>query len=128
MFKRKLNQKYGATRSKCMMLHNHASKLEAAVCNILFKLESDGKIIDITQQPCIKMTEAEISWKVDFSFLNKENGLIEYAEAKGFETSDYLIKKKLWYYYGAGKLYIYKGSHSRVNIAEIINVKGERKS
>lgn len=109
-------------------MHNHASKMEAAVCEVLFKLQSDGKISDINQQPCVKMTEAEISWKVDFSFTNKENGLTEYAEAKGFETSDYLLKKKLWHYYGAGKLYIYKGSYSRLTIAETINVKGERKS
>ena len=50
-------------------------------------VKSDGKI------------ERGLSYKADFTYLNKSNNLIV-EDVKGFKTKDYIIKRKLmlWWY------------------------------
>jgi hypothetical protein len=84
-------------------------------------LEMAGEIKDIRHQHTVHMTRARIGYRADYSWVNCKTNETEYGEMKGFETELWLIKKKLWKYYGPGKLFVFKsGSKSRVYLAEEI--------
>lgn len=95
-----------------------ASKLEAAVYQILKLRELAGEIENLRCQETIYLTKAEIVYKPDFSF-TIEN-MKWYAEAKGLSTASFNIKKRLWEYYGPGPLEIYKGTYQRPFLVETI--------
>lgn len=97
------------------------SKLEQAVFFYLEFLEKKGEISDIRKQDTVYLTKAKISWRVDFSALDK-NGKRFYVEAKGLETIDYKLKKKLWEVYGPGRLEIWKGTYQKPKLHEVIEV------
>jgi hypothetical protein len=99
--------------------HNFASKLEAAVYTILRANED----LEIQCQDHILLTNAEIKYIPDFKCTNKKTDEVFWAEAKGMVTPEFNIKKKLWKFYGPGPLHIYKGSHTRPFLSEIIEVK-----
>lgn len=107
-----------------MRTGNFASKLEAAVYEFLHLRELAGEIKGLRTQVEIKLTKAEIIYKPDFAFI--ENGEAVYAEAKGFKTPSWNIKKRLWAHYGPGPLYIYEGNYRRPKLSEIIHPKGEK--
>lgn len=100
------------------------SKLEAALFDELKLRERAGEISEIQAQDTVYLTLARIMYKPDFKFMNNSSGEYEWAEAKGFETTDYRIKRRLWQWYGPGKLYVYHGSHSRLMLKETIIPKG----
>ena len=102
---------------------NFASKLEAAVYDLLKMREECGEITGLKCQVEIKLTKANIIYKPDFAFI--ENHQAAYAEAKGFETQAWRLKKRLWEHYGPGPLYIYSGSYHRPSLVETIIPKGE---
>jgi hypothetical protein len=52
--------------------------------------------------------------------LDLKSGEFVWAEAKGFETDPWKIKRKLWQYYGPGKLEIYKGSAKSFKLYETV--------
>lgn len=114
--------KYGAKRT-----NGFASKLESAVYEKLLEQEKLGQIKDIKCQQTVVLQEGasdvRIAWKVDFSFFNLQTNEVEYAEAKGFETADYVLKLKIWRFQKPATLYIWKGSHAYPKIAEIIQKK-----
>lgn len=113
-----MRSKYGAVRSG-----GFGSKLEHAVHELLKLRERAGEISDIKCQQTIVLQdgprEVKISWRVDFSFL--EDGALAFAEAKGFPTESYSLKLKLFRGTRKEKLYIYKGTHLRPTLAEIVN-------
>lgn len=100
--------------------YNFASQLEAAVYEILKLREKCGEIKDIQHQDHIYLTEARICYIPDFKFFDCKYDEYAWAEAKGFETTDWKIKLKLWRYYGPGRLYIYKGSAKRPMLSDEI--------
>ena len=103
--------------------HSFASKLEAAVYQML-KYEWEN----VEVQPSVYLTEARILYKPDFKVWQTNSELSGlYAEAKGFETDVWRIKRRLWEHYGPGRLQIYKGSHLRPVLAEVIVPKGDGK-
>ena len=102
---------------------NFASKLEAAVYALLKLREEQGDICGLKCQVQIELTKAKIVYKPDFAFI--ENGIAAYAEAKGFETQSWRLKKRLWKYYGPGPLYIYSGSYDRPCLVETIEIVGD---
>ncbi len=111
--------KYGRTKVK-KLGYTFDSKLESAVHDILLLREKAGEIRNIKQQVNVHLTAARILYKPDFSYELVETGETEYVEAKGMVTPVYAIKRRLWIHYGAGKLYIYKGSHTKPYLDEII--------
>lgn len=111
--------KYGATRVEYDN-HSFSSKLEASVYTMLKVRENAGEIKDIKAQISIYLTEAKIQYIVDFMFIDVKTGSNIYCEAKGMETSSWRIKRKLWMFYGPGPLEIYKGTHLRPFLHEII--------
>lgn len=97
-----------------------ASKLESALHRQLELLEQAGALRDLKCQPHVFLTEARIEMIPDFSAIDTRTGELVYFEAKGFETDVWRIKRKLWKYYGPGKLEVYKGSASRLVLHETI--------
>jgi hypothetical protein len=102
--------------------HSFASKFEASVYNWLKLREKNGEIHSIKCQETIYLTLAQIVYKPDFSFITNDSKQKIWAEAKGFETAEWRIKRKLWIYYGPGPLEIYKGSHDNFRLSETLFV------
>jgi hypothetical protein len=114
-------QKYGATRVKHRG-YSFASKLEAAVFDILKLREKAGEIYDIkVQQRVYLLKDPDIYYISDFSFIHDD--VLKYAEAKGMETPEWKIKKKLWQHFGPSDLEIWMGSYSRPKLIEIVKRK-----
>lgn len=82
------------------------SKGEAGMFVELQHREKAGEIKDLRCQESVYLTEAEIRYIVDFSFVNVATEQKEFLEYKGFETAEWRIKKRLWRYYGPSKLTI----------------------
>jgi hypothetical protein len=112
MFRQKFNSKKSG---------GFASKLEHAVYNLLSLREKAGEISNLKCQGHVELTEAKIVYRPDFTFV--ENGKMTYAEAKGFETAIWRLKKRLWKSYGPGTLYIYRGNYSNPKLDEVLEGK-----
>lgn len=92
-----------------------ASQLEASVYTMI-----KGLGYEVLQcQDHVYLTNARILYVADFKCKSKA-GIICWVEAKGFETSDWRIKRRLWQHYGPGVLHIYKGSAKRPFLSEEI--------
>lgn len=84
------------------------SALEARLFDYLVVLENIGDIRDIQQQDHIYLTRANILYIADYKVFDINRGEAVWYEAKGFETPEWRIKRKLWLHYGPGILHIYK--------------------
>lgn len=96
-----------------------ASKFEAKIFDHLRQLEMAGEIRDLKCQPHVFLTDARIEMIPDFSAVEMKTERVLYFEAKGFETSDWKIKLKLWGVYGPGPLRIFRmarGGYSEVEV------------
>lgn len=85
-----------------------ASTAEADYYSDLLLLEQAGKIEILRLQPKVLLTDAEISWKIDFEVLDLDTGECVFHEVKGKETADYRLKLKLYQRYGSQRLLIIK--------------------
>jgi hypothetical protein len=103
---------------------NHAgmtfsSKLEAAVYDLLWLLQKAGDISNlVTQKRVYFFRDPDIYYIPDFYF--ERHGNPVFAEAKGFETPEWKIKKKLWEHVGPAPLEIYQGSYTKPRLIETI--------
>jgi len=111
--------KYGAKRIDHAGF-SFASKGEAALYDVLKVLEKGGELTDIKCQDVVYLTDARIMYKPDFRVLDRKNNRLEWHEFKGFETSDWRIKRRLWKYYGPGPLHIWGGSHKNPTLRETV--------
>lgn len=111
---RRVGSKYRAVRTE-----GFSSKLEHAVYQILLLRSKAGEITDIKQQVRFLLSRAEISWRVDFTYIANTGALVA-VEAKGVETEAYRIKKKLWGVYGPCALEVWKGSWGKPVLWETI--------
>jgi predicted nuclease of restriction endonuclease-like RecB superfamily len=109
--------KYGSKRVD-YDVHSFASQLERAVYIYLKSREQQKEISDLKCQETIYLTKARIIYKPDFSFL--EDNIQKYAEAKGMETPEWRLKRKLWQFYGPGPLEVWKGSANNFVLHETI--------
>lgn len=87
--------------------------MEAARFAELKLLERAGQVKEIHCQPQVELTRAKIIYKPDF-LVTIADGSTHYEEVKGFETPEWRIKRRLWLWYGPGKLIVFKGSASRL--------------
>lgn len=94
------------------------SMLERSVLALYRIEERAGHIAELRHQHQVRYTEADITWRLDFSFMR--HGVQWYGEAKGFATEDYKLKKKLWRVYGLGPLEIWEGDAQRPRLVETI--------
>ncbi len=102
--------KYGAIRSENLNFkelsgRSFDSKLERDVAVMLCIRQRAGEISELQFQHVFKLTDADISWRCDFSY--QENGELQACEAKGLEGERWRIIRKLWGFYGHCTLHIY---------------------
>jgi hypothetical protein len=117
--------KYGNKEAApCKLNHAHRSKLEGSVCAML-QLDKQSKIIQTEQH--VHLTNARILYIPDFTLQNVITGSISYAEAKGFETPEWRIKRRLWKHYGPAPLQIWRGTYQKPFLDEIITPEVEQK-
>ena len=96
-----------------------ASKLEAAVHQILMLREKSGEITDV-KRGGVELT-CGINWNVDFNYIDKKTKKRVWVEAKGVETERYRLCLKLWRGgHGPGPLEIWKGSWQKPMLVEIV--------
>ena len=129
MWSKMKGNKFGnKTSSLCTQGHSHASKLESSVCQILSLRVKAKEIETIESQVHVKVCgppEHECLYKekvelvVDFKLI-RPDGSVFYAEAKGFETTDYRIKRRLWMHNKIGRLEIWMGSHLNPKLIETL--------
>lgn len=121
---------YNNETSLCVLGHSHRSKLEAAVCHMLLLRFKAGEIDQIQAEVRVLICGPEghecnhrqrIESIVDFSYRDIKTGLVCFAEAKGFESPKWPIKKRLWIHNRIERLEIWKGSWSRLRLDEVIN-------
>lgn len=83
------------------------SKLEAKRYNELKLLLKSGLIEDLKLQPQFELqpsfkkngkTIRAITYKGDFSYIDKQTGSLVIEDTKGMKTKDYILKKKLFEY------------------------------
>lgn len=100
------------------------SKLEAAVFSLLKTREALGEIRDIKRQQRVILQDGpravQISWRLDFSYVNGKTEELVFVEAKGFETVDYKLKLKMWRFRKPHSLEIWKGDFRKPFLAEFI--------
>jgi hypothetical protein len=106
--------KFGAVRCS-----GFASKLEAAVHQVLILKANAGRISEIRLQDSVDLT-CGINWKVDFSYMDHASGLRIWVEAKGVESERFRICLKLWRIHGPGPLELWKGRWEDPRLARII--------
>lgn len=119
--------KYGATRVK-QAGYSFASKLEAATHQLLKLLEAAGEITVDQVQASVHLTDARILYKPDFKITDLSTGEPVWVEAKGFETPEWRIKKRLWEHYGPGDLQIYRSSSSGPKLTEVVKSKFKKET
>jgi hypothetical protein len=119
-FGRNRKSKFGSTRVRSDDGYTFASKLEASVYKILKMRKLSGEIEVTQNQSNIHLTDAKILYIPDFKCLYKKSNETFWVEAKGFETAEWRIKRRLWKAYGPGKLEIWMGSHLKPFLKEIL--------
>lgn len=102
--------------------YSFASKLEAAVYGQLKYLVLAGEIKILSHQPRVHLTDARILYIPDFKCLQLKTNEEFFVEAKGHETPDWKIKKRLWAYYGPASLHIWRGTYLRPVLKQILTV------
>lgn len=124
--KKKAASKYGAQRTS----DGFPSKLESAVHQILLLRERAKELLGIRRQHRIQFP-CGVGWKVDFSFTETASGETVFCEAKGVETETYRLKKTMYckcpILADAGKLEVWKGSHTKPYLDEVIIPKQQTK-
>lgn len=125
-FYKKIKNKYGAKKVSHAGI-SFASKLEAAVYDVLFLMLKNKEIENLTTQKRVYLFKnPDIYYIPDFYY--EIAGAPCFAEAKGFETPEWKIKKKLWKHVGPAPLQIYQGSYTAPRLVETIIPKGEFKN
>ena len=119
--------KYGNSRTE-FAGRSFASKLEASVAGVWQLHQAAGELRDVEYQVEVRLTRAGVIYKPDMRAWHL-GGLVDdkgrpvavgpiYGEAKGFETPEWRIKKRLWSVYGPGPLAIYMGAAARPKLVE----------
>ncbi len=113
-------KKYGNQKSSSSDGRSFSSKLERALYELLQQGVLDGRYSDLQCQDHVYLTEARILYIPDFRFFDEANKIMRWAEAKGFETDVWRIKRRLWKHYGPGPLDVWKGSEKNLKLVEIL--------
>lgn len=116
---------FGRSKYLAKPTNGFPSKLENAVHEILLRKEERGEIASIKRQQVVVLRDCEhcgtrITWKVDFSYVDKKDFETVFVEAKGVETAEYRKKLKLWKKSPPFKLEIYKGAWQRPMLQDTI--------
>lgn len=118
MAKGNSGEKYGNKTSTCTLGHSHRSKLEGAVCQIIQLRQRAGELVLEQVEDHVYLTLARILYIPDFRVRDEKGEF--WIEAKGYANDVWPIKKRLWKFYGPGRLEIWKGSHLRPYLDETV--------
>jgi hypothetical protein len=110
--------KYHAKRSEADGRSFH-SQAERDCYQYLKLLERAGEIDSIECQVTTPLT-AGITHKTDFKYWDCKLGETVWGEYKGFEDQRWRDIRKLWKFYGPGRLRVYRGRGTRITLAEEI--------
>lgn len=114
--------KYNAKKVECDG-YSFSSQLERDVYALLKLMKAANEIAEIQTQDHVYLTNARVCLIPDFK-VTLISGEYEWHEAKGFETPEWRIKRRLWQHYGPGLLHVWKRQgKSGVKLSEIIAVK-----
>ncbi len=105
--------------------YSFASKLEASVYTMLKARENSDEIQILQVQDHVYLTKARIHYIPDFKCMDKKTNEVFWVEAKGYANDRWPMKKKLWKFYGPGKLEIWKGTHLRPYLDEVVEVESD---
>ena len=114
-----LGKKYGNIKAK-LDGYSFGSMLEGMVYLILKDRARKGEIEILQLQDHVYLSDAEIEYIPDFKCRDLKTGEEFWVEAKGYANEKWPIKKKLWRYYGPGKLEIWMGTHDSPYLKEVI--------
>lgn len=114
------SNKFSNQKTQCSLGHAHRSKLESAVCGIYQLREKAREIVFVASESHVYLTEARILYIPDFELRDAVTGNSFWGEAKGYETPEWRIKRRLWEFYGPGPLEIWKGSASYPKLVETL--------
>lgn len=109
---------------------SYRSGLEVVIHENLKAMEKAGAIAILAREDHVRMHAASFLYIPDFKclalktlrFLDRqvERGEEFWVEAKGADTDIWRRNYRLWEYHGPGKLVIYRGSHSRYRLTEVL--------
>lgn len=112
------SDKFGNTKIACALGHSHRSKLESAVCGIAQLRERAGELKLTGAEVTVYLSDARIAYIVDL--VAEQEGKPLYIEAKGYQTPEWRIKRRLWMTYGPAPLEVWTGTHVRPVLSETI--------
>lgn len=113
--------KFGNTTTVgCHYGFSHRSKLEAAVCQLIWLREKAGEIQHLQHEVHVYLTRARIGYVADFKCRDVKSGGEFFVEAKGYANDRWPTIKKLYKFYGPGTLEVWTGTHRRPVLSETI--------
>lgn len=96
---------------------------------MLHLMERGGQLRDIESQVSVYLTDARIQYIVDFRAVEARTGVVEYHEGKGMDTPVWRLKRRLWQFYGPGRLVVWvAGVRGEPAIKEVIQSKAYSES
>jgi len=114
-----MRNKYNAVRSRSSDGRSFHSKGERDCYEMLKHMEKEGAIWDLECQVTTKLT-AGITHKTDFKCWDIKRNEPLWIEYKGFEDQRWRLIKKLWKFYGPGRLEIWAGYEWKMRLIETI--------
>lgn len=132
MFRRKNNfvdyRKVNKVLESCKYGYKHRSKAELVLCHDIYLRERAGKCRHIAHEPNVYLVEGTILFKPDFHIFDNESNDEIYEEMKGFKTSLYATKEKLWKNgYGPSKiLRVWNCKKGRLVLVKTVVPKGPK--
>ena len=108
---KRLKKKYGnhEVTDLCSYGFSHRSKLERAVCDQIADLEKAGELRHLAHEDTQYLSRARYKYIPDFKVESLKTGEIYWIEAKGKGDHRWPTTKRMWRFYGPGRLEIYTG-------------------
>lgn len=102
----KLRNKYGARKTACWQGHTHASKREAARCNVLADMQRKGEISHLEHEVQFWFSidgrqlkhdnGRRVGFKADFVYRERPSGKCIVEDAKGYTVRDWPLRKAVF--------------------------------
>ena len=118
-YKKHSSHKYSAKKT-IFEGKSFPSRGEANLFALLRQRENLGEIKDVGTYYTVSLTEACVKWKLDAHYFCLKRNRLILCEFKGVEVEPYMVKKKLYRFYGPQILEIYKANHRGIYLDETI--------
>lgn len=106
--------------SLCFYGFSHRSKLERSVCDMNRIHELAGLVEHLAHEDTLYLSAARYRYVADFKLKNAHTGEIFWREAKGQADGRWPTTKKMWKFYGFGRLEIWMGEWRNPRLAKTI--------